>query len=54
MIVDPVQEAIQDAEVEAWVTAEQCCPYCAHRWVAVYPIECKELECPQCGIRSIV
>lgn len=25
------------------------CVNCGKKWVAVYPLETKQLECPQCG-----
>jgi hypothetical protein len=32
-----------------WQAAPVTCELCEHRWVAVFPIECDELECPGCG-----
>ena len=29
---------------------EMQCFYCNYIWIATYPSECKELECPSCGI----
>jgi ribosomal protein S27E len=30
------------------------CPHCMHPWVAVFPKDTRELECPVCGEASNV
>ena len=43
-------EAAPDNIVEltrGWVTTKMLCR-CLHRWTAVHPVECTELECPNC------
>lgn len=26
------------------------CAHCGHGWIAVFPVACKSLECPQCHL----
>jgi len=32
-----------------WQSCQARCAICSHEWVAVFPIEATELECPHCS-----
>ncbi len=34
---------------EGWATQKMVCGICGHKWVAVYPIPTKTMECYACG-----
>lgn len=36
-------------EDKGWGITQMICELCTKMWQAVYPIECKELECPNCS-----